>query len=291
MDYLVNLLLGLNTLLGGQLGLTMIVLGVGVRVLFFPLFKKQQDHAKKMQTLQPKLKKLKDIHGDDKVKFAQEQQKLFKESGVNPAAGCLPMLVQMVVFIFLYRAIYHLFDKGLNTHWLWWDLAKPDTFTVPGVSFALPGILILLAAGSQLLMSKMMMPNPVPIEKEDKLKEVEEKTDLADDLQKMQGSMIYMFPLMFVFFGYRFPAGLALYWSSSTIMTLYQQYRHSGWGGLAKWLPWIDQEVDENEEKINKKTQKKRVTKQDREMDNFVKAMKKSKAAKRKSRKRKLKKR
>ncbi len=236
MDTIVNALIALNNVFGGQLGITLIVVGAGVRLIFAPMFRKQQEHAKKMQELQPRLKKLKKKYGDDKMRLAQEQGELFKEAGINPAAGCLPMLVQTVVFILLYQAILHLFNKGLNTQWLWWNLAQPDVIPVSGLPIPLPGILILLAAVSQLLMSKMMMPQPVAVEKEDKPKEVEEKVDLAEELQQMQGSMIYMFPLMFLFFGYKFPAGLSLYWVSSTVVSLAIQYQIHGWGGLEDWM-------------------------------------------------------
>jgi len=269
MDFLVNALLALNNLFGGQLWLTLIVLGVGVRVVFAPMMRKQQEQAKKMQDLQPKLKALKKVHGDDKAKMAQAQADLFKENGVNPVAGCLPMLVQMGVFIFLYQAILHLFDKGLNTQWLWWDLATPDVIPVEGLPFALPGLWILLAAGSQLIMSKMMMPRPVPVEKEDKPKEVEEKTDLMGDIQKMQGQMIYMFPLMFVFIGYQFPAGLAMYWSATTVTSIYFQYRHQGWGPLRDWLKFLPAEV-EKEIVLDSKDLE---VKGGRELDSFAVAM------------------
>jgi YidC/Oxa1 family membrane protein insertase len=269
MDFLVNALLALNNLLGGQLWLTLVLLGVGVRVVFAPMMRKQQEQAKKMQGLQPKLKELKKIHGEDKVKMAQAQADLFKDHGVNPVGGCLPMLVQMGVFIVLYQAILRLFDKGLNTQWLWWDLAKPDVIPVEGLPFALPGLWILLAAGSQLIMSKMMMPRPVPVEKEDKPKEVEEKTDLMEDIQKMQGQMIYMFPLMFVFIGYQFPAGLAMYWSATTVASVYFQYRHQGWGSLRDWLKWLPED-EEPEVILNSKDLE---VKGGEELKNFAAAM------------------
>src|SRR3989344_5046577 len=190
-DAIVDLLIQLNNIFGGQLGITLIVLGVAVRLVFFPMIKQQLEHAKKMQDLQPKLKELKKKYGDDKMRMAQEQGNLFKEAGINPAAGCLPMIAQIVVFGVLYNAIMKMFDRGIPTQFLVWDLAKPDVFSVNGLPFPLPGVWILLAAVTQLLMSKMMMPQPVAIEKSDKPKEVEEKADLADELQHMQGSMLY----------------------------------------------------------------------------------------------------
>jgi len=235
-DAIVDLLIQLNNLFGGQLGITLIVLGVAVRLVFFPMIKQQLEHAKKMQDLQPKLKELKKKYGDDKMRMAQEQGNLFKEAGINPAAGCLPMIVQIVVFGVLYNAIMKMLERGIPTHFLIWDLAKPDVIPIAGLPIPLPGILILLAAVSQLIMSKMMVPQPVAIVKEDKPKEVEEKMDLADELQHMQGSMMYLFPLMFIFFGYQFPAGLSLYWAASTVVSLGIQYKVHGVGGLQSWI-------------------------------------------------------
>ena len=144
-DAIVDLLIQLNNLFGGQLGITLIVLGVAVRLVFFPMIKQQLEHAKKMQDLQPKLKELKKKYGDDKMRMAQEQGNLFKEAGINPAAGCLPMIVQIVVFGVLYNAIMKMLERGIPTHFLIWDLAKPDVIPIAGLPIPLPGILILLA--------------------------------------------------------------------------------------------------------------------------------------------------
>jgi YidC/Oxa1 family membrane protein insertase len=235
---LVSFIASLNSLLGGNLGFTLIVIGVLSRLLFFPLLKKQMAHAKKMRDLQPQLNKLKQQFAKDKQRQMQEQAKLFKEQGLNPAAGCLPMIVQIAIFALLYQAILRFINQGIDTQFLIWDLAQPDTIGLASLpeNIRLPGVLIIGAAVTQLLLSKMIMPQPVPIAKGDQKKEKEQKQDLAEDLAQAQSSMVYLFPLMFIFFGYRLPAGLALYWTSTTITAVVQQYFFSGLGGLEPWL-------------------------------------------------------
>lgn len=233
---IVSLLLSLNTLLGGQLGITLILIGVASRVVFYPLFKKQLDHSKKIQSLQPQLNELKKKFKDDKVKLAEAQTKLFQESGVNPAAGCLPVVLQIVIFAILYNAIRQMLTRGIDTSFLWLDLALPDVIKTSSLPFALPGPFILSAGISQFLLSKMMIPTPVPVNSEDKPKEIEQKADFAQEMSEAQKSMIYIFPLMFIVLGYRFPAGLSIYWTATTIAALIQQYRINGAGGLYPWL-------------------------------------------------------
>jgi YidC/Oxa1 family membrane protein insertase len=240
-DTFVSVIAALNSLLGGSLGITLIVIGVLSRVIFTPLLRKQMAHAQKMRELQPHLNRLKEKFKDDKQRQMQEQAKLFQEHGLNPAAGCLPMIVQIAMFALLYQAILRFIHQGVDTQFLIWNLANPDTFTFSGLpeQLRLPGGLILAAAVSQLLLSKMMMPQAVPIAKGDKPKEKEQKQDLAEDLAQAQGSMVYLFPLMFIIFGLRLPAGLALYWTATTVTAVVQQYMFSGWGGLESWMKRI----------------------------------------------------
>ena len=227
-DQLVQLILQLNQLLGGNLGVTLIVIGVATRALFTPLFLHQLRHNRKMRELQPEINRLKKKHKDDKQALAQAQTELFRQAGVNPMAGCLPMIVQFVVFALLYRAILSFLDKNIQTQFGFWDMTQPDLITInlPFLSrqaVKLPGVLVISAASAQLLMSKLMMPKSVPIEPEDKPQEEEAKVDLMVDIQRSQSQMVYLFPLMFLFFGYQFPSGIVLYWLVTTLMTLAQQ--------------------------------------------------------------------
>jgi len=233
-----NFIIFLYNLLFKNFGLTVIVLSVITRVAFYPLTKSQLKYAKKMQDLKPKLDELSLRHKGDKQKLQLAQMALYKEHGVNPAAGCLPLIIQLVVFAFLYNAFYKALTMGLNTGFGPWNLANPDTIkiTLEKNQLALPGILVILASLTQFIQSKMMMPEPVKIVKDDKPKEKEEKQEFASEFASAQGQMIILFPLMFLFLGTQWPSGLALYWTASTILAIIQQYQVSGWGGLAPWI-------------------------------------------------------
>lgn len=222
-------------------GLAIIVLAVLSRVIFFPMQKSMLKNQKKMAELAPKLKELKDIHKGDAKALQQAQLDLYKSHGINPAAGCLPMILQLVIFMLLYQALYKSLNHGLNTNFLVWDLAKPDIIKLPlsPSPVPLPGILVFLSALSQYAQSLMMMPIPVPVNKTDQPKEAEEKKEFADEFTSASQSMSWMFPLMFLLFGTQWPSALALYWSVSTIIAIIQQYQVTGLGGLKKYLIWI----------------------------------------------------
>jgi YidC/Oxa1 family membrane protein insertase len=115
---------------------------------------------------------------------------------------------------------------------LYLDVAQPDTIEVPGIGFALPGPILILAAITQFLSAKIMQPFS---EKEKKV--AEETKGAADDMQvAMQQSMVFTFPLITLLVGVRFPSGLALYWLIFSLTQAYQQYNAQGWGGLTPWI-------------------------------------------------------
>ena len=102
---MLNALLGLYTLLGNQFWLAIIFFTIIIRVLMTPLMLPQLRSAKKMQELQPKLQELQKKYGKDRERLSQEQMKLYREAGVNPMGGCLPMLIQFPIWIGLYQSI------------------------------------------------------------------------------------------------------------------------------------------------------------------------------------------
>jgi len=179
---------------------------------------------------------------------------LYKQHGANPAAGCLPQIVQLIILIALYQAfiqvlrpngdviaklnqvLYPALKLGegtiINTHFLWLDLAKPDLLHLPGLAFPLPGFFLILAALIQFLSSKMMQPAVSQAQKQ--AAKTEGKAD--DMATAMQSQMLYLFPLMTIFIGYSFPSGLILYWFVFSLFTAIQQYFISGWGGLSPWI-------------------------------------------------------
>jgi len=117
--------------------------------------------------------------------------------------------------------------ETLNTRFFAWDLTQPDKLNIEGLPFALPGVLIIFAALLQFISAKMAAPYVE--EEESHAKKTPEKSD--DIAASMQSSMIYMFPVMTLFIGLRFPAGLALYWLVFSSFQAFQQYKTSGWGG------------------------------------------------------------
>ena len=240
--------------LGGNMGLAIIGFSVFLRIILSPLTKPYMDSMKKMKDIAPQLEKLKRRHIGDKVKLAKAQSDLYKERGINPGAGCIPYLLQIVVLI----AFFNVFSKTLypnvdtlksfnellyqplrfqetqviNTKFLYLDIKKPDVINLGFLPFALPGPILILAAIAQFVSAKMSAPF---IEKEE---ELAKKTKAnVDDMQVvMQQSMIYTFPLMTLLIGFKFPSGLAIYWLIFSILQVQQQYKSQGWGGLTPFI-------------------------------------------------------
>ncbi len=210
--------------------------------------------TKKMADLKPHLDKLKEKHKGDNQKMSQAQMALYKEHGINPAAGCLPALIQMPVFIALYQVIFAFFDfkSGLSrinelTYSFMPDLQKMPSPQFLGVDlsrkpsdFGQYGWVLLLipviTAGLQFVQSKMMVPSPVKKYPSDSPKEGKEKEIKGDMASAMQSQMLYLMPLMIGFFSWQFPVGLALYWNTFTIFGIIQQYKVTGLGGLNAWI-------------------------------------------------------
>ncbi len=251
---LLNLLLWIDKLTG-NFGWAIVVMTVALRLAMTPLVLPSLRASKKLQDLAPDMEKLKAKFKDDKTGLMNAQAALYKEKGLNPAAGCLPQILQIVVLIALFstfnlvlrnngndlvqtlnKSMYS-FNKlpdnyNFSTKFFYLDLTKPDVFKVPGLPIPLPGLFLLLSAVVQLLSSKMMMP---AVEKEKKIaKATAEGSD--DIMVQTQSQMLYMFPLMTIIFGFQFPSGLVIYWFVFSLVSMVQQYYASGWGGL---LPWI----------------------------------------------------
>jgi YidC/Oxa1 family membrane protein insertase len=225
---LVNVLIVLSHYLFNNFGLTIIVFTILVRAAMYPLTIKQLRATKAMQSIQSQLAELQKKYGKDRKMLAQEQLKLYKQSGMNPAGCILPMLVQMPVWIALYQAIVKVLgaspegflslSRYLYTSWpmvfslvplqsefLWFNLAVPDT------TFLLP----LLTGATMWVQQKMStMPSSDPKQ------------------QQQSQMMLWMMPIMFVFMSLSFPSGLALYWVASNVIGIVMQYFVTGWGGL-----------------------------------------------------------
>ncbi len=224
---LLQSLLWLYHILGNNLGLAIIVLTVGIRAILIPFVLPSIKAAKKMADLKPELDALKKKHGHDTKLLQQKQLEFYKNHNINPASGCLPMIVQFIVLIALYRVFIDSLGQGalagvaVNTHWLIWDLkVKDPTYSLP-----------ILAGVLQLLASVALLP-AVENEPEKREGTKAQKEDIAEMAQSMQQQMVFMMPLMTVIFALQFPSGLAVYWVITTAFSLAQQLVVSGPGGL-----------------------------------------------------------
>lgn len=238
----------------GALGFAIILLTICIRLLMWPLMAKQLNSAKKMSDLKPHLDTLKKKHAANKQALSQAQMALYKEHGINPAAGCLPALLQFPVLIALYQTILAFFggkaglDRVNDLIYLpSWHLHVTPSLDFFGVNLATKpsdfshvGLWLLLipviTGLFQFIQSKMMMPVAVKEYATDSIKEKKEKEGAEDAMVAVQSQMIYMMPVMIGFFAFQFPVGLALYWNTLTIFGIIQQYKIQGVGGLAPWI-------------------------------------------------------
>ena len=251
---LANGLIIFYQILGQNLGLAIIGFSIFLRLALSPLTKPYMDSMKKMRSFQDDINKLKRRHKGDRQKLAQAQADFYKEKGINPTAGCLPYILQIVILIsffnlfrvvlvgngemvlkfneLLYEPLRFTADAVINTNFLWLDLTTPDVLNIEGIPFPVPGLLLILASVFQLLSAKITQPY---IEGEKKA--AEQTKEMGDDVQvAMQSSMVYTFPIITLLVGLNFPAGLALYWLVFSAYQAFSQYRASGWGGATPWV-------------------------------------------------------
>ena len=236
------------------LGLAIILLTVVIRMALWPLTTAQLKSTQKMAALKPHLDQLKNQHGHDKVRHQQEITKLYKEHGVNPLAGCLPILLQIPVFFALYNVLLKIvefgkadflseinnrlysftphLDKIPDTSFLGFNLAsKPSEWREIGLFI----ILIPIITGVlQWIQSKMLIPE---VKATSVSKANQNKGSMEDTMTQMQSQMTIIMPVMIAFFSYTFPVGLALYWNAFTIIGIIQQYVITGAGAFNKYLP------------------------------------------------------
>lgn len=245
---LVNLLILFYNLLAHNLGLAIIGLTIAIRAALIPLTNPSMQAAQKIKDLSPDLAKLKDKHKEDKQAFARAQLELYQKHGINPAAGCLPQIVQLVILIALFQAFNQvlktdgevinklnavlypalkLADKAvINTKFLYLELTKPDLINLPFklefgkfVVNKIPGLFLILAAITQFWSSKLMVPQVKKAEKEAK-KTPGQEDDLAS---AMQMQMLYLMPIMTLVIGFNFASGVVLYWFTFSLFMLVTQ--------------------------------------------------------------------
>jgi YidC/Oxa1 family membrane protein insertase len=238
----VTILTFLYSILGENVVLAIVVFTILIRIAILPLTAQQQRSAKAMQKLQPKLKELQEKHKNDREKLAQEQMALYREYGVNPFGGCLPLLIQLPILISLYQAIifalaatpFQLVDLAgrmpagldqlvpLNNMWLGMDLTKPPTAN-PTFALALPALVLV----TTWLQSKVTIPPPTTTPSAD---------GKPDQAAAMQQSMTTIMPLMFGFFSLSFSVGLSIYFITGNIVGIIQYSLMNDTSQLRKWL-------------------------------------------------------
>jgi len=244
----------------GDIGLAIITLTILLRVLLIPVFRKQIVSQRRTQMLQPELRAIQAKYKGNRAKISEEQMRLYRERGINPAAGCLPALLQLVLLIPMYQVISQGLaapdissmlqiagnpvlsvtcqDLGNTTipcidptiPWLDWltpaagglDAHVPEVLVtvIPGL-FGL-SVLALISAVLQLIQTRMMIP-----------------VNTTNDPQiRMQQRIFLILPLFSLFYGWILPAGLFLYWITTTVFSIVQQYLIAGWGGLFPLFGW-----------------------------------------------------
>ncbi|OHC74183.1 MAG: membrane protein insertase YidC [Rhodospirillales bacterium RIFCSPLOWO2_12_FULL_58_28] len=196
----------------GNFGVSILLLTVVIKLLFFPLANKSYVAMSKMKKLQPEMLKLRERFGEDKTRLNQEMMALYKREKANPAAGCLPILIQIPVFFALYKVLFVTIEMRHAPFFGWIkDLSAPDPTTIFNLfgllPFTPPDFLMIgvwpLIMGITMFLQQRLNPQP------------------ADQIQ----AKIFMFlPIMFTFLLAPFPAGLVIYWAWNNTLSIAQQW-------------------------------------------------------------------
>jgi len=226
-------------------GIAIILMTVLIRVILYPLMQKQMVSMREMQKIQPLMKAVQDKYKNDKERLNKELMALYKEHKVNPMSGCLPLLIQMPILILLFQVlrefntkIYAVYNGNPGFLWLK-DLSLPDQLIqLPGSGiFGIQylGIMPFLIGGSMYIQQKMTSSSGG----------TGKGGGSSEQTQKM---MTIMMPLMIGFMSFTLPSGLTLYWFTSTLLGIGQQYL------INKKMPAIDEIPKEVVSAIEEKT-------------------------------------
>jgi len=230
----------------GPLGFAVIALTILIRFLLYPLMAAQMKSAKKMQQLKPHLDALNAKHKDNKQALQQAQLDLYKQHGINPASGCLPLLIQLPVLIALYNVFYQVLQNGnisklvtdinqivyssslklttIDLSFFGTNLAvKPSEWQTHG--WWLLSIPVITAA-LQWWQSKLMLPQTQSVDSAKHVTQTKKDEKSPEDTAaEMQKQMALITPIMFGMFAYQFPLGLALYWNVFGVFGIMQQLK------------------------------------------------------------------
>lgn len=190
----------------GNYGVAIIIITVLQKIAFYPLTQKSHKSMQAMQVLQPKMQAIKERYKNNPQKINQETMDLYKKHGVNPVGGCLPMLIQIPIFIALYNALASSVELWHAPFALWIsDLSAPDTlFSIPiaGDAFAVRALALIM--GISMFIQQKMSP-------------------MGGDPRQAK-MMLYIMPVMFTFIFWKMPSGLVLYWLVNNVLQIGHQY-------------------------------------------------------------------
>ncbi|QQS21013.1 MAG: membrane protein insertase YidC [Candidatus Moraniibacteriota bacterium] len=219
---------------GGDFGIAIILVTILLKTALFPLSQKQIESQKKMQDIQPKLKDIQRKHKDNREKQSRAIMEFYRENKVNPLSGCLPIIIQLIILIAIYRVLFNISqaDFKASSDVLYSFIKNPGDigrFFLGILDLSKPSIfLAVTTALAQYYQMKMVMANKES-EKPKTLKtkpDQKESTSPAepDFSEIMMKQMLYIGPALTLFFGMTFPSGLALYWLASTLFMIAQQW-------------------------------------------------------------------
>jgi YidC/Oxa1 family membrane protein insertase len=216
---------------GASWALSIVGLVVVVRILLIPLFVKQIKSMRTMQMIQPQMRELQKKYGHDKERLSQEMMALYKDAGTNPFASCLPILAQAPVFFVLFHTLNGIasgqaYGAFANYPELFESLSQSTIFGAPlAASFAtafeypngtttriIAAVMVVLMTATTFFTQRQLMRQNMP------------KAALEGPFAQQQKILLYVLPLMFLFSGYAFPLGVVLYWLTSNIWTMGQQF-------------------------------------------------------------------
>lgn len=229
------ILTGFHSLFGGIFGpesgwawaLSIVGLTLVIRAALIPLFVKQIKSSRNMQLLQPKVKELQKKYGHDRERLAQETMALYKETGTNPFASCLPILLQMPIFLSLFRLLDQAARNPDQTRGVL-TVAQNEAFgasTILGAHIAdtfiatdslnvrlLAAVLVISMTATTFLTQKQLMSKNMPADA------------LSGPYAQQQKMLLYVLPLVFAVGGVAFPIGVLIYWTTSNLWTMGQQF-------------------------------------------------------------------
>lgn len=220
-----------NTIPGANIGLALILTTLVVRILMIPLYRASIKSQREMTIVQPILKELQTKYKDDRQKLSEEMLKAYKEHNVNPFAGILLLFVQIPILIAIYNVSLNIF-KPENYPALYSFITLPETFNpqffgLLNVADSKNIILALLVGISQyyqikLIISRNKSAKPKETKKsKNKKSDKPEEPDFATTLNKQ---MLFMMPILVTIFAYSFPAAMSLYWITTTLFTIGQEF-------------------------------------------------------------------